>query len=79
MDKCGFSKTKSGFGYYGKLEDCILKAKEKVARLENETPYIERRFEEEKRRRQRHLNSINDTYRFIACAENELMKQEILE
>lgn len=78
MEKCGFSKTKDGFGYYGNLSDCITKAKEKLVKLEKETPYIERRFEEEKRRRQRHLNAINNIYSFIACAENELMKQETL-
>lgn len=74
MNKCGFSKTKDGFRYYGNLEDCLAKAKEKVAKLEKETPYIERRFKEEKQRFDRHFKAIKDTQRFIWCVENELNK-----
>lgn len=58
MDKCGFRKTKDGFRYYGNLEDCLAKAKEKVAKLEKETPYIERRFKEEEQRFDRHLRLL---------------------
>lgn len=65
---CNFRKTKTGFSYSGMLEDCLTKAKNKLERLENETPYIERRFKEEKQRFDRHCKAVTDTKRFIALA-----------
>lgn len=65
---CSFRKTKTGFSYSGMLEDCVTKAKNKLERLEKETPYMERRFNEEKRRYDRHCRAITDTKRFIAVA-----------
>ena len=72
----GFRKTKSGFSYYGDLEKCVKLAEIKLKKLNNETAYIRRRFEEERKRKERHLNSINNTKRFIELAKNKLMKKE---
>ena len=74
MAKCSFRKTKTGFSYSGTLEDCLISARHKLERLEKETPYIERRFKEEKQRHDRHDNAIYDTKRFIWCVEDELKK-----
>ena len=76
MRNFGYKKTKTGFSYYGDLQQCILSAKENIKRLEKETPYIMRRYEEEKKRKDRHLNAISNANRFIALAENELIKQQ---
>ena len=40
MENCGFKKTKFSFDYHGKLEDCILKAKEKAEKLEKDKQKI---------------------------------------
>lgn len=72
----GFRKTKSGFSYYGDLGKCVELAELKLKKLNNETTYILRRFEEERKRKERHLNSINNTKRFIELAKIELTKSE---
>lgn len=72
----GFRKTKYGFSYYGDLEKCVELAEIKLEKLNNETTYILRRFEEEKKRKERHLNSINNAKRFIELAKIELTIRE---
>ena len=76
MKNFGYKKTKTGFSYYGDLKRCILFAKENIQKLENETPYIVRRYEEEKKRKDRHLTKISNAYRFIEIAEKEISKLE---
>ena len=76
MKNCGFRKTKSGFSYYGNLEKCIELAEAKLKKLNNETAYILRRYEEERKRKERHLNSIDYTKRFIELAKFELSERE---
>lgn len=76
MENCGFKKTKFGFDYHGKLEDCILKAKEKVKKLEKDRVYFERRYNEELRKYNSYFNALNNAKEFIRLAERKLNEIE---
>ena len=76
MGNCGFRTTKGGFTYHGSLEDCVELAKQRIEKLEKETPYIQRRFDEEEKRKDRHFKAISSAREFIYTAEKEIEKRK---
>ena len=76
MAKCGFRVTKDSYFYRGSVEDCLDYAKRKLFLLETNSPYIDRRFIEEKKRYDTHHKAIFDCKGFIRCMEQELEKQK---
>lgn len=75
MAKCGFRKTKNGFGFYGDLSDCIAVAEKRVLQLQKNLPYITKRFVEEERRFKALKNSIQNASDFIVVAKSEIEKR----
>ena len=73
--KASWRKTKNGYVIKGDLSDCIEVAESKLLILQQELPYISRRFLEEKRRYDTIKKSIEDCRLFIASAKNELKRR----
>ena len=75
MAKNSFSKNKKGFSYKGDIQECIKNAEAKITKLERETAYILRRWQEEERRKKAHFNAIQTAKDFIRVATDHLNKK----
>jgi hypothetical protein len=75
MAKNSFKRTKSGFNYSGDLTECIAAARAKIERLKKDTPYIVRRFTDEKKRYNAHFKAISDATEFIDIATEHIGKE----
>lgn len=75
MKKVSYRKTKDGYVITGDLCECIEMAESKLLILQQELPYISRRFLEEKRRFDTLKKSIDDCKLFIVTAKNELKRR----
>ena len=62
--KVGFKKTKKGFEYTGDLNDCIYYAEKRLIQLEQNLPYVTKRFLEEQKRYDTLKRSIENCKRF---------------
>lgn len=71
-----YSRNKKGFSYKGDLQECMKSAEAKIARLERETAYILRRWQEEENRKKAHFKAIQDAKDFIRTAADHLEKQK---
>lgn len=70
MAKCGFKKTKTGFGFYGEVDDCISLSETRLHKLKQSTPYLTQRYDDEKRRFERHCRAVESLENFIALAKD---------
>ena len=73
--KVGFKKTKKGFEYTGDLNDCIYYAEKRLIQLEQNLPYITKRFLEEQKRYDTLKRSIENCKRFIIVAKKEIQER----
>lgn len=76
MQKCGFKLVKNTYYYHGGGIDCLNYAKRRLAKLEENSKYIERRFLEEKRRYETHLKSIEKCKGFIFTIERKIEEEK---
>lgn len=58
-------KTKSGWSVSGSLEECLAQKKRQLERLNRETDYITKLYEEVKRRYDSHFAQVMDCKQFI--------------
>lgn len=76
MRKNSFSKTKSGFNYCGDLKIVVANAKCNLKKLEKEFIFETQLYQIFNKRYENFKKNIAKHKDFIACAENELRKQE---